>query len=311
MSTANTVNRVDEMDDFVRALSHDMSANFMLLESSFTHLKKSLDETSTRPASGTAPALQESLIGVIDHVAHVDACLHESRRLLGDLALLARTGSIEMEPDRVELAAVLDEVLFEQDELLRQRGIEVILHRPLPIFWCNSGRLKQIVTNLIRNAVLHGCDPDHPRIVVSPAASFEATSPGSNDRNMSAFHIHDNGPGIDRQLHRDIFLPGRRYAEQGVEGSGMGLAIVAKLVTHYGGIVRIDSAVSSGTAFLVTLPAASQQDASQEDELGPSSEPSTKLSRPQWQHQLDGRHATGRSNRHKAQSLRSNRYGHS
>ncbi len=279
------------MDDFVRALSHDMSANFMLLENSFTHLKKSLDEISTRPTSGS----------VDDHVAHVDACLHESQRLLDDLALLARTGSVEMEPDRVELAAVLEEVLFEQHRLLQESGIEVIVRRPLPTFWCNPGRLKQIVTNLIRNAARHGCDPDQPRIVVLPA-----TPPGSNGRNMAAFHVHDNGPGIDRQLHREIFLPGRRYAGNGVDGSGMGLAIVAKLVMHYGGTVCIDSEFSSGTAFLVTLPAASQGDASQGD-ASQGDGPSTKLSRPQWQLQLDGRHAVSRVGRHKSRSLRSHR----
>ncbi|HYW80715.1 MAG TPA: HAMP domain-containing sensor histidine kinase [Thermoguttaceae bacterium] len=302
MSTTNTKDRVDEKNDFVRALSHDMSANFMLLESSFSHLKKSLDEisASAQPKSEpiAAPLAQESLADVGDYVAHVDACLQESRRLLDDLALLARTGTVEMEPQRVKLADVLDEVLFEQDELLQQHGIEVVVRRPLPVFWCNPGRLKQIVTNLIRNAARHGCDPQRPRIVVSAAAAQ------SNDRNMTAFHVHDNGPGIDPQLHREIFLPGRRYADDGVDGSGMGLAIVEKLAMHYGGSACIDSNISPGTAFLVTLPAAAQQDGSSRSSE-PSSEPSSEQGPSRWQLELDGRHVSGRSQRYKPRSLRS------
>jgi len=83
----------------------------------------------------------------------------------------------------------------------------------------------------------------------------------------------------------------------------MGLAIVAKLVMHYGGTVCIDSDFSSGTAFRVTLPAASKQ-----DESSRSPESPTKLSHPQWQLDLDGRHAMGRVGRHKSQSLGSERH---
>ena len=280
----NLANQPDQHDDFVRALSHDMSANFMLLESSFAHLKKSLDGLSggVSDVDGHS-AGRESLSDLGKHAAHVDACLHESRRLLDDLAQLARTGTVEMEPRRVELMAVVDEVLFEQDELLQHRGIEAIVQTPLPVFWCNPGRLKQIVTNLIRNAACHGCDPKRPRIVVSPA-----TVSGTKGHGMAAFHVGDNGPGLDPRLHREIFLPGRRYAHEGIEGSGMGLAIVKKLVVHYGGTVCIDPEFPGGTAFLVTLPSASAI-----AEPTSSAEPAMPVGGPPWQLELDGRHSVG------------------
>jgi signal transduction histidine kinase len=226
----------EEMDHFVRALSHDMSANFMLLSHSFGRLKSTM----------SAEAMPE----VKELVQHVDACLEESRRFLDDLVGLARTGQVDMEPRAAGLAEVVDEVLFEQRALIEKRRVRVEVHTPLPTFWCNRHRLKQVVTNLVRNALKHGCDPADARIVVDaarPTAEEES-------RAMAAFGIYDNGPGIDPRYHEEIFLPGRRLAGAHTDGSGMGLAIVRKVVEHYGGAVRLDRSCPRGTRFLVILP---------------------------------------------------------
>jgi signal transduction histidine kinase len=221
----------EDLNHFVRALSHDMGANLMLIEGSVSSLKRSLVEHH-------APAADEGL-------AHVEACLRQSRRLLNDMVELGRTGSVPVEPRRVELGAVLDEVLFEQRELLASRRVEVEPQRPLPTFWCNEDRLKQIVVNLIRNAVAHGCDRRQPRIAVSAVPA--------RDR-LAGFRVHDNGPGIEPRFCEEIFLPGRRLAEASAEGSGMGLAIVRKIAELYGGAVFVDPQCPTGTAFVVRLP---------------------------------------------------------
>lgn len=228
-----------DLDHFIRALSHDMSANFMLLESSFGRLKQALPEPSP--------------VELSEIVSHVDACLDQSKRFLNDLIHLARTGSVEMEPARVELAAVVDEVLFEQDELLRRRGIRVDVRRPLPAVWYNRQRLKQIVTNLVRNAVKHGCDPESPRIEIR--ALRDNHSPEGDDVYPTVrLCVYDNGPGIDPRFAEEAFLPGKRLAAAADEGSGMGLAIVKKIAEHYGGAARIDYSQPGGTAIEITLP---------------------------------------------------------
>ncbi|HLA84728.1 MAG TPA: HAMP domain-containing sensor histidine kinase [Thermoguttaceae bacterium] len=237
---ARQLRRVHEdMDHFVRALSHDMNANFMLLESSFGRLKKELSGASVPE--------------VAEIVSHVDACLDQSKRFLNDLIHLARTGTVEMEPGRTELAAVVDEVLFEQDELLRGRGIRVEVRRPLPAVWYNRQRLKQIVTNLVRNAIRHGCDPRSPRIEIQALRGDDAAK---NDDVYPAvrLRVHDNGPGIDPRFAEDIFLPGTRLNTAAEEGSGMGLAIVKKIAEHYGGTVRIDYGQGPGTTIEILVP---------------------------------------------------------
>jgi signal transduction histidine kinase len=228
-----------ERDHLVRALSHDLSANFMLLESSFGRLKESL-------AGAPRAELQEI-------AAHVHACLDESKRFLGDLARLARTGSVEMQSTRVGLAEVVDEVLFEQRELLAQRNVRVEVARPLGHVWCNRQRVKQIVTNLIRNAIKHGCDPECPAIHVA-AERAQASSRNRGGGPLVVLRIHDNGSGIEPAQRQRVFLPGVRLRGATAEGSGMGLAIVRKIAEHYGGTAWVDEHAAGGTAILVSLP---------------------------------------------------------
>ncbi|MBN2477391.1 MAG: HAMP domain-containing histidine kinase [Pirellulales bacterium] len=237
----------EEYDHFVRTLSHDLTANFMLLENSFSHLKRSLGDSA--PPDRTRDEVD-------GHVAHMEACLRESKRFLDDLDGLARTGRVEMEPEPVELGAVVEEVLFEQRELLAERGIEVEVVGPLPWLWCNRGRLKQVVTNLVRNAAHHGGDTHNPRITI---AASHSTSSASDRRKMAAFHIHDNGPGLDHRFRREIFLPGRRLGANRTGGSGMGLAIVKKIVDYYGGSVHVDPDCKEGTSLVVWLPRAERR----------------------------------------------------
>ncbi len=239
----------EQFNHLVRALSHDMSANFMLLENSFAQLKKSLGRNMHVGFSYTARVH----VGVHSQVAHVEACLHESRRFLDDLIRLAQTGNVEMEPGRVDVAKVVEAVLFEQRDLLGRRSIEVIVERPLPVVWCNEGRLKQVVTNLVRNAVYHGCDRHRPQIIIAP-------SPSQTPPATAAFEVRDNGPGIDPRRHKEIFLPGRRLPTAGAEGSGMGLAIVKKIVDYYDGSVYVDPDCRNGTTLVVALPTVSKLD---------------------------------------------------
>jgi signal transduction histidine kinase len=229
------VDEREELDHFVRALSHDMSANFMLLEDSFSRLKRSIDEPSPTDR--------------VQLVAHVEACLRESKQYLHDLVTLAKTGRVAMEPSDVDAGAVLGEVLFEQRDLIQARRVKVNVPRRLPRVRCNSQRLKQVFTNLLRNAVLHGCDRRGPAVTISAKAVSRRSEP-----RLVALRIHDNGPGIEPRFHEEVFLPGRRLAKAAPEGSGMGLAIVKKTVEYYGGRVYVDPRCRNGTAIVFLLP---------------------------------------------------------
>jgi signal transduction histidine kinase len=248
-----------DVEHLVRALSHDMCANFMLLESSIGQLKR-LFQQRRHEGMSYAGREHQSLPG---QFAHVEACLRQSRALLDDLVQLARTGAVDMEPARTDLEPIVAEVVFEQRDLLARRGIRVAVERPLPACWCNPLRLKQVVTNLVRNAALHGCRRESPRIDIGRAdtarlgISDDTARLGLPDdgKTWAVFCVRDNGPGIDPRHREEIFLPGRRLGDRDGEGTGLGLAIVRKIVGYYGGLAYVDPEYREGTSMVVILPA--------------------------------------------------------
>ncbi len=119
LSTSTELKRLrGEMDHFLRAISHDMGANLMILEGAVEVLKHDT-EAEKKPSAH-------------EGFAHLEACLRQSNKFLLDLVTLARTGTIEMQPERVEPTEVGRQVAFEQRRLLAERGIEILIAENLP-----------------------------------------------------------------------------------------------------------------------------------------------------------------------------------
>ena len=231
LSTTQAQSDYRHWEHLVRALSHDMSANFMVLECSFSQLSKSIGVCSNEE--------------LLEQSAHVAACLKESKRYLDDLVDLAKTGTVDMDPELVDLRQAIDDVVYAQSDLVRSRNVSIQVEGKLPSLWCNRKRIKQILTNLIRNAIKYGCDPQQPEITIS--ATYQSTT-------MACLKVHDNGPGIPKEFQEEIFAPGVRLPNATSDGSGMGLAIVRRISEHYGGTAQIESNPGDGTTFLVQLP---------------------------------------------------------
>jgi signal transduction histidine kinase len=232
-----------DVEHLVRGLSHDMSANLLLLEHSFDRLKRSF-------AAGAAPAAIPS-VSVADGVSHVEACLRQSKRFLADLVSLAKNGRVSMEPARVELSTVVDELLLELAAPLAERNVAVRVARELPAVWCHENRVKQVIGNLLQNALKHGCAEVAPRIEIS---TFQ---PGKSAGDSAVgLRIFDNGRGIATKYHQQAFEAGWRQPATRAPGTGMGLSIVKKIVEQYGGEISLEPNLPQGTAFRLSLPAA-------------------------------------------------------
>lgn len=224
-----------DVNQIVRALSHDMSANFMVLESSYKKLRQQID--------------QQALKQIASEARRMDACLRESKKFVQDLASLARTGTVDMNGTLINTRLAALEVLDQQRSLLEERGIVTHVADDLPNVYCNPHRFNQLLTNLIRNAARHGCDRAAPQVSIERAAAPMGTDPA-----LAWLQVHDNGPGIPVLEREAIFRPGHRLQTAHAEGSGLGLAIVEKIVNHYRGTVFVDPSDRPGTTFVIGLP---------------------------------------------------------
>ena len=236
LGTGLTKNDPDQEKEYlIRALSHDINAQLMILEYS-------------NQICGKIAAESENHRWDEAHL-HVKACVDGLKRFVNDLICYAKTGMINMEPEETSLQDVVDEVLYEQKHLLDQNRVDVIVSPVLPKVYANRLRVKQILNNLIRNAAIHGCDS------LKPMLSIRAEYDGSS----VVVFVQDNGKGIPEPWREKIFEPGTRVPGNDAEGNGIGLAIVQKVARYYGGDATVDSNPLSGTTFQVILPALHQK----------------------------------------------------
>ncbi|MEQ1501848.1 MAG: hybrid sensor histidine kinase/response regulator [Myxococcota bacterium] len=168
-------------------------------------------------------------------------------RMIGDLLDLTRvrlaTG-IPILRERVDLHEVAERVVAEQHTALPDAAIGVRAAGDLIGTW-DGGRIGQVLSNLVGNAVRHGC----------PAGAAELTLDGTGD--PVAIEVH-NGGAIRPEVIPVLFDPFRRgpdlHAAPADSGLGLGLFIVREVARAHGGEVSVRSTADAGTTFRVTLP---------------------------------------------------------
>ncbi len=222
--------------DFVANVSHELRTPLSLI--------KSAAETLIDGGKHD-PAVTSRFLVIIDKHAN------RLTLLIDDLLLLARldSGRMELNLQPVGLRVAAQEAL--DDAALIARARDVRLENNVTegvIAAADPERLRQVLTNLIDNAIKYG-----------RAGGRVAVGGRIVDRGRVEITVADDGPGIPLEAKTRIFerfyrADKARSREQG--GTGLGLAIVKNVVQAHGGDVRVESTPGAGTEFFITLPAA-------------------------------------------------------
>ena len=145
--------------------------------------------------------------------------------------------------------AQLNHLVTESVEMLsdtaQQKGVGLFsdLDDHLPAIPMDSDGIQQVLLNLILNAF---------DILKSGEGVITVKTAFSIARNVAILTVADNGPGIDQEQFDEIFTA--FHSSKGHGGTGLGLAVVKKIVEEHGGAVTVESKSGEGTAFVVTLP---------------------------------------------------------
>ncbi|MGH7829975.1 MAG: sensor histidine kinase, partial [Candidatus Binatia bacterium] len=219
-----------ELDSFVYTVSHDLKAPLISLE-------------------GMAALLLDEYAGKLDEGAqhYLKRLMASSKQMEGliiDLLALSRIGREGRSPEGVSLNQIVDDLMLEWGETIRAKNIHVTRHE-LPKLWGVRVQVQQVMTNLLSNAVKYlGARPD-PMIEIGAK---------ENGGKMIECYVKDNGIGIDPQYHEKVFETFQRLKEIETEGTGVGLAIVRKIIEGAGGRVWVESAKGEGATFRFTWP---------------------------------------------------------
>jgi two-component system CheB/CheR fusion protein len=218
-------------DRFMAAASHELRTPVAALHGYL--------QLAVRDSADGSPALRRRL----------DQALDETRRLgdlvsrLFDVALIQH-GHMALRPERMDLVAMLREVVEQALTIHPHATIELSAGRSLPID-ADPQRLRQVFQNLVLNAIEHG-DPRSVRVTVA------------REGRDAVVRVTDRGPGIPETVTGRLFEPfqaGWDENESSGQGLGLGLFVAHEIVAAHRGTIGIAPATGGGTVATVTLPA--------------------------------------------------------
>jgi light-regulated signal transduction histidine kinase (bacteriophytochrome) len=165
-------------------------------------------------------------------------------QLIADLLEFTRTGRASLRVEDVDMAALARQIADDLRAAAQPRPeVEI---GSLPPARCDASLLRQVWSNLIGNAVKFSGRMDRPRIRID----------GSRKGAMLEYSVADNGAGFDMAYAGKLFgVFQRLHSNDEFEGSGVGLAIVQRIVRKHGGQVAAEGAPGRGATLRFTLPA--------------------------------------------------------
>ncbi|MBE7460420.1 MAG: PAS domain S-box protein [Zoogloeaceae bacterium] len=231
--TAKLEETVREMESFSYSISHDLRAPLRAIAG----YAKIIDEDYAAQFDAEGRRLLERIAGGAVRMGE----------LIDDLLDFARIGRAELKRAPIDMAGLAREVLAELPEAAGGRKLEVRIGA-MPMASADRSLVRQVWSNLLSNALKYTrrCD----------AALIEAG--GREERGEAHYFVRDNGAGFDMAYADKLFRVFQRlHRDADFEGTGVGLAIVARIVERHGGRVWAESAPGQGATFHFTLPLAS------------------------------------------------------
>jgi two-component system sensor kinase FixL len=177
--------------------------------------------------------------------------VHRMNKLIDGILEYSRVGRFREARQTLDLNLIVAEVL---DSIAPPAHIRVQIASDFPTIIAEPTRIRQVFQNLLSNAVKH---------MDKPAGEIDI---GWHDGgNTWQFHVRDSGPGIETRHFERIFqLFQTLAARDQVENTGVGLALVKKIIDLYHGRIWVESCVGSGTTFHFALPKALPPQTAQE-----------------------------------------------
>ncbi len=220
-----------ELERITYTLSHELKSPLITIRGFMGYLR---DDA----LSGNVPRLERD-------IHRVNEGADKMLRLINELIDLMSVGRVAHESKEFPLRALADEAVELVRERMAQKNIAVHIADDLPTVYGDRKRLLEVFQNLLENSVKYMGEPTEPKIEIGQI--FQQDS-------APIFYIRDTGIGIDPRFNERIF---RIFEKLDVmsEGTGIGLALVKRIIETHGGRIWIESeGVGKGSTFCFTIP---------------------------------------------------------
>lgn len=242
-------NRGDQLESLVEQRTKKLHQSNLLLKS-FTWSASHHLQEPLRKIIIYANLLKKKYSGSLDEqgLDYVERIADTGKRLRGFLDAQVQFSVLEnpeQQFSHVDLWEVVSDVLEDLEVLIDETGARITC-KDLPKLSAEKFQMRQLFYNLVENALQFRADNVRPEIWIEG---------GSPDSGWLKITVRDNGIGFDNKYCERIFAPYQRLQRRsGISGSGMGLALCRRIVTHHRGEIEARGEPGQGSLFTIHLP---------------------------------------------------------
>jgi PAS domain S-box-containing protein len=218
-----------ELEAFSYSVSHDLKAPLRTIIGFSEMLLESYAETNSQTG--------------LEYVQKIEAGAKRMNRLIDDMLQLSRIGRQEIDKQDIDISVTAGSIIDELRSASPSMKVEVLIEKHMHAT-VDQGLIRIALTNLLGNAWKFTGKVQNPRIEFGTYL----------EDGKLIYFIRDNGTGFNMDYAHKLFAPFKRlHSENEFPGSGIGLAIVSRVITRHGGKVWADSKPGEGTTFFFTL----------------------------------------------------------
>jgi len=219
----------EELQSFTYTVSHDLRAPLITISGFLGYLEEDAKK-------GNMERVQRDALRINEAVSKM-------QRLLSELLELSRIGRLMNPPENIPFGEIVQEALGLVEGRLKAKQVEIRSDAKFPIVHGDRVRLVEVVQNLVDNAAKFMGNQQHPLIEIGV----------KTENNKPVFFVRDNGIGIEPEQHERVFGLFNKL-DTNMEGTGIGLSLVKRIVEVHGGKLNIESdGKGNGTTFYFTL----------------------------------------------------------
>ncbi len=230
-----------ELKAFAYTVSHDLRAPLRAIDS-FTHiLMEDYQDVLGQKGLETCEIIKQNT--------------HDMGKLIDDLLSFSRVGRSTISIQEIDMENLVRNIIHEQLDTLKTRKPTFIIEE-LPPIPADKALIKQAWVNLISNAIKFSSKQENPLITIS----------AKEDEDYIYYSIKDNGIGFNMKYADKLFgVFQRLHSYREFEGTGVGLAIVKRIIKRHNGDITATSQVGSGTEFVFHIPKVPKEDDIEKD----------------------------------------------
>jgi signal transduction histidine kinase len=231
-----TINK--ELEDFVYTISHDLKEPLFAIEGHTSILFKAYKDTFDDKGKF--------------YVNRIKINIETMSQRIDEILEVMKVGRVTYEFENNDSGAIVKDIVETLEDRIKDNKINVIIQDNLPIILCDEERMKDVLSNLLANAIKFMGNNNQGQIRIGC----------DKNGDYHNFYVEDTGIGIQEEYQKQIFKIFRRLGEVEVEGSGVGLAMVKKIVELHKGRIWVESPVKDGrgSRFCFAIPISGKLD---------------------------------------------------